>query len=128
MEINELNLAEHEEDTRPIGIFDSGIGGLSVWIEIRRQLPFESTLYYADQAHVPYGRKSIVEVREFAFAITEFLLNQGAKIIVIACNTASAAALKSLRSTFPAIDFIGMEPAVKPAVEKTLTGHVGIIA
>ncbi len=123
-----LNLCACESDTRPIGIFDSGVGGLSVWIEIRRHLPFESTVYYADQAHVPYGQKSISQVREFSFGITKFLLNRGVKIIVIACNTASGAALKSLRNAFPDIDFIGMEPAVKPAVEKTHTGHVGVIA
>ncbi len=116
------------DDRRPIGIFDSGVGGLSVWIEIRTQLPFESTIYFADQAHVPYGSRSLLEVRDYAFRITEFLLNQGAKLIVVACNTASGAALQHLRHAFPHISFVGMEPAVKPAVENTHSGHIGVIA
>lgn len=124
----EFNFSANEGDTRPIGIFDSGVGGLSVWIELRTQLPNESTIYFADQAHVPYGSRSLLEVQEYALRITEFLLHQGAKIIVVACNTASGAALKSLRYAFPQIDFVGMEPAVKPAVENTHTGHVGVIA
>ena len=113
---------------RPVGIFDSGVGGLSVWIEIRSQLPNESTLYVADQAHVPYGSRSLSEVRTFATGITQFLLDQGAKLIVVACNTASGAALQHLRTRYPHVRFVGMEPAVKPAVEKTLTGHVGVLA
>jgi glutamate racemase len=111
-----------------IGVFDSGVGGLSVWREIVRQLPEESTLYLADQAHVPYGSRSLAEVREYAAAITRFLLSRGAKVIVIACNTASAAALHHLRCTFPHVPFVGMEPAVKPAVERTRTGAIGVIA
>ncbi len=113
---------------RFIGIFDSGVGGLSVWREIARQLPHEDTLYLADQAHVPYGFRRIAEVREFSENITRLLLNQGAKIIVVACNTASAAALHYLRRTFPNVPFVGMEPAVKPAVERTCNGVVGVIA
>ena len=115
-------------DGRPIGIFDSGVGGLSVWIKIREQLPDESTLYFADQAHVPYGSRDILEIRNYSQRITEFLLNQGAKLIVVACNTASGAALQYLRDTFPQSSFVGMEPAVKPAVTQTRTGHVGVIA
>lgn len=115
-------------DTRPIGIFDSGVGGLSVWCEIARQLPHEDTWYVADQAHVPYGSRSLAEVREFAEGITRFLLAQGAKLIVIACNAASAAALRHLRTLFPHVPFVGMEPALKPAVEQTRTGVVGVIA
>jgi len=111
-----------------IGIFDSGVGGLSVWREIIRQLPHEDTLYLADQAHVPYGSRWLAEVREFSEGIVRFLLVQGAKIIVIACNTASAAALHYLRRTFPNVPFVGMEPAVKPAVEQTCNGVVGVIA
>jgi len=111
-----------------IGIFDSGVGGLSVWREIARQLPLEDTLYLADQAHVPYGSRSLNEVREHSEGITRFLLGWGAKIIVVACNTASAAALHHLRRTFPDVPFVGMEPAVKPAVERTRTGVVGVIA
>lgn len=113
---------------QPIGIFDSGVGGLSVWIEIKRLLPNESTLYFADQVNVPYGNKSLQEIREYATSITDFLLSKGAKLIVVACNTASGAALQFLRETFPQTHFVGMEPAVKPAAEKTKTGHVGVIA
>ncbi len=111
-----------------IGVFDSGVGGLSVWREIVRQLPHERTLYVADQAHVPYGCRSLDEVREFAEKITRFLLDQGARIIVIASNTTSAAALYHLRETFLDVPFVGMEPALKPAIEQTRTGTVGVIA
>ena len=111
-----------------VGIFDSGLGGLSVWREATRQLPHESTLYLADQAHVPYGSRQLAEVREFSRAIARFLLSQGAKVIVVACNSASAAALHDLRRTFPDVPFVGMEPAVKPATERTSTGTVGVIA
>ncbi len=111
-----------------IGIFDSGLGGLSVWREIARQLPGENTLYVADQAHVPYGSRSMDEIRSFCEAIAVFLLEQGAKIVVIACNAASAAALHYLRKLYPDVAFVGMEPAVKPAVKNTRTGVVGVLA
>jgi glutamate racemase len=111
-----------------IGVFDSGVGGLTVWREIVRQLPHEDTLYLADQAHVPYGPRPLAQVREFAEGIARFLLDQGARVIVVACNTASAAALHDLRRTFPDIPFVGMEPAVKPAAERTHNGIVGVIA
>ena len=111
-----------------IGIFDSGVGGLSVWREVVRELPHEVTLYVADQAHVPYGSRSLSEVRKFAEGITRFLLEQGAKVIVIASNTTSAAALHYLRNLFPDVPFVGMEPALKPAIERTRTGAVGVIA
>jgi glutamate racemase len=113
---------------RFVGIFDSGVGGLSVWREIARQLPHEDTLYLGDQAHVPYGSRSLGEVREFSEGVTRFLLDQGAKIVVVACNAASAAALHYQRDLFPNVPFVGMEPAVKPAVEHTQTGVVGVIA
>src|SRR5664280_1214186 len=116
------------ESLRPIGVFDSGVGGLSVLRAIRIQLPKESILYFADQAHVPYGSRPVEEVQEFSKEITRFLLDRGAKIIVVACNTASAAALRSLRQTFPEVLFVGMEPAVKPAAEHTRTGVVGVLA
>jgi glutamate racemase len=115
-------------DPRPIGIFDSGIGGLSVWREIARQLPQESTLYFADQAHVPYGPRGEEEIRRYSDVITRFLVAEGCKAVVVACNTASAAALKYLRDTFPDLPSIGMEPAVKPAAEQTRSKVVGILA
>ncbi len=115
-------------NSSPIGIFDSGIGGLSVWREIARQLPHEDTLYFADQIHIPYGPRSLQEIRSFSEAITSFLLAHDCKLIVVACNAASAAALKHLRATFPEVPFVGMEPAVKPAAETTHTGTVGVLA
>ncbi len=115
-------------DPCPIGIFDSGVGGLSVWREIVALLPHEDTLYLADQAHVPYGSRSLDEVQGFAEGITHFLLGEGAKLIVIACNAASAAALFHLRRLFPDVPFVGMEPALKPAAQQTRTGVVGILA
>jgi glutamate racemase len=112
----------------PIGVFDSGVGGLSVLKAIRRQMPEEAVLYVADQGHVPYGPRPMEEIQAFSEGITRFLLEQGAKLIVVACNTASAAALHHLRKNFPSIPFVGMEPAVKPAAEHTHTGVVGVLA
>ncbi|MCP4538747.1 MAG: glutamate racemase [Chloroflexi bacterium] len=111
-----------------IGVFDSGLGGLSVWREIVRQLPHEQTLYLADQAHVPYGSRQLREVQKLSQGAIRFLLKHGAKIIVVACNTASAAALHHLRRAFPQVSFVGMEPAIKPAIEQTRTGVVGVLA
>ena len=116
-------------DTKsPIGIFDSGIGGLSVLRVIRLQMPEESVIYFGDQGHIPYGPRQMEQIRDFSEAITNFLLERNAKIIIVACNTASAAALKYLREKFPAVQFVGMEPAVKPAAEITQTGKVGVLA
>jgi len=112
----------------PIGIFDSGIGGLTVLRAIRQLMQDEPLLYLADQAHVPYGPRRLQEVRHFSEVITRYLLDQGARLIVVACNTASAAALKYLRSVFPDVPFVGMEPAVKPAAEHTRSGLVGVLA
>jgi glutamate racemase len=112
----------------PIGIFDSGVGGLSVLRAIRGQLPGENIVFFGDQEHVPYGPRPLQQVRDFSEAITRFLLGLGAKLIVVACNTASAAALHHLRQIFPDIPFVGMEPAVKPAAETTRTGVVGVLA
>ncbi|MEO8356122.1 MAG: glutamate racemase [Chloroflexota bacterium] len=112
----------------PIGIFDSGVGGLSVLRAIRAQMPDEAVIYFGDQGHIPYGPRPMEQIRNFSEAITNFLLEQNAKIIVVACNTASAAALKYLRERLPDVQFVGMEPAVKPAAEYTQTGKVGVLA
>lgn len=112
----------------PIGVFDSGMGGLSVLRAIRELLPTQPVIYLADQAHVPYGVRSLEEVRQFSTEITRFLLNQGARLVVVACNTASVAALISLREDFKETPFVGMEPAVKPAVEQTHSNVVGVLA
>ena len=112
----------------PIGVFDSGVGGLSILRQIYSHLPHERLIYVADQAHVPYGSRSIFEVRQFSEAISQFLLAQDVKLVVVACNTASAAALSFLRQRFPQVAFVGMEPAVKPAAQRTRTGKVGVMA
>ena len=112
---------------RAIGVFDSGVGGLSVMREIARQLPHEDILYFADSANCPYGPRPLEEVRKLSEAVTAFLVQQGAKIVVVACNTASAASLHQLRAIFP-VPIVGMEPAIKPAAERTKSKKVGVIA
>ena len=110
-----------------IGIFDSGVGGLSVFREIYRILPEEKYIYYSDNANCPYGEKTKESIIGRAREITHLLLSEGADIIVVACNTATAAAIRTLRNEFP-VSFIGMEPAVKPAAQQTQTGVVGVLA
>ncbi len=114
-------------DPRPIGLFDSGVGGLSVWRAVVERLPNEATIYFADSAHCPYGPRPTEEVKALSTVITRFLLSQECKLIVVACNTASAAALDFLRAEFD-VPIVGMEPAIKPAAEQTQTGHVGVLA
>ena len=111
-----------------IGIFDSGTGGMSVYREIRKVLPREKYVYFSDNAHCPYGDKSAEYVRDRGRFITRFLLDKGADVIVIACNTATAAAVSALRAEFPDTPFIGMEPAVKPAALGTRSGVIGVLA
>lgn len=111
----------------PIGVFDSGVGGLSVLRRIHSLLPMESLLYAADTAHIPYGDKTPAYVRERVNVVAERLVGLGAKALVVACNTATAAAVESLRQRF-AMPVIGMEPGVKPAVECSRSGVVGILA
>ncbi len=111
-----------------VGVFDSGVGGLSVLRAIREQMPSQPVVYFADQAHVPYGPRTLEEVRAFSAGIARFLLDLGARVIVVACNAASAAALHYLREQFPGTPFVGMEPAVKPAAEGTRTRRVGVLA
>ncbi|MSP12194.1 MAG: glutamate racemase [Chloroflexi bacterium] len=111
----------------PIGLFDSGIGGLSVLREVANLLPQENLVYLADNAHCPYGPRPVVQIQHLSRAISQFLLEQQAKLIVVACNTASAAALVALRATF-AVPFVGMVPAVKPAAILTRRGIVGVLA
>lgn len=113
----------------PIGMFDSGVGGLSVMRYVLYQMPQESVVYVADQAYMPYGQKSAELVRERSRRITEFLLNEhNCKLIVIPCNTATAAALTYLREQFPDVDFVGMEPAMKPGARASKSGMVGVLA
>jgi glutamate racemase len=114
-------------DNRPIGLFDSGVGGLSVVRHLRRRLPAESLLYIADNAFAPYGERPPEQVEERALAIGDYLVRQGVKAIVVACNTATAAAIDPLRQRL-ALPIIGMEPGVKPAVAASRNGRVGVLA
>src|SRR5512143_2178618 len=111
-----------------VGVFDSGVGGLSVLQHIRQTLPDERLIYVADSGHVPYGDKSPAFIEARALAITHFLIKQGAEAIVIACNTATAAAAHTLRAKFSKLPILAMEPAVKPAVAATKSGVVGVLA
>ena len=111
-----------------IGLIDSGVGGLSVLGHIQKMLPAEDLLYIADQAHVPYGRRPIGEVRLLCQGLSSALIKQGVKIIVVACNTASAAALDHLRNAFTDISIVGMEPAIKPGAYETNSGKIGVLA
>jgi glutamate racemase len=111
----------------PIGVFDSGIGGLTVLKELADKLPYEDFIYYADSANAPYGPKSANEIISLSESIVEFLISQQCKLVVVACNTATAAAVWELRSKFQ-IPIIGLEPAVKPACLNTKTGNVGVLA
>lgn len=111
-----------------VGVFDSGLGGLSILSEIVRILPGENVNYFADNLHLPYGPRPLEEVRRFAVAIADKLIQLPCKLVVVACNTASAAALKYLRQTYPDTFFVGMEPAIKPAAAESGTGVVGVLA
>ncbi len=111
----------------PIGIFDSGMGGLSVWREVHRLLPNESIVYLADGKNCPYGDKDPAEIEALTDAAVQQLMRRGVKLIVIACNTATAVAIDSLRGRYP-IEFVGLEPAVKPAALSTRSGTIAILA
>lgn len=111
-----------------IGVFDSGVGGLSVLVEMRRQLPEADLLYLADQARAPYGIRTLEEVAAMTVEASQWLIDRGASVVTIACNTASAAALHRLRALYPEVPFVGMEPAVKPAALSTATGVIGVVA
>lgn len=113
---------------KPIGVFDSGIGGLSVLKHIRACLPNEHLLYFADSGYAPYGGKPESEIVARALAIAEFLMQYDAKALVVACNTATAAAIKALRERYPALPVVGVEPGLKPAATLTKSGTVGVLA
>ncbi|MEG9327092.1 glutamate racemase [Salinimicrobium catena] len=111
----------------PIGIFDSGVGGTSIWKEVHSLLPLEHTIYLADSANAPYGEKSPEEITRLSVKNTEKLLKMGCKLIIVACNTATTNSIQTLRSTYD-IPFIGIEPAIKPAALQTKTKSIGILA
>ncbi len=117
-------MSQHEN----IGVFDSGIGGLTVANVILAHLPRENLIYFGDNGRAPYGPQSAATITRYSLEIVRFLLQQKCKAIVVACNTASAAALNTLRQTWPELPIIGMEPAVKPAAQQTQTGKIGILA
>jgi glutamate racemase len=114
-------------NSAPIGLFDSGIGGTSIWKEIHTLLPNENTIYLADSKNAPYGQKSKEEIISLSKKNTEFLLNQNAKLIVVACNTATTNAINELRASYD-VPFIGIEPAIKPAAKSSETHTIGILA
>lgn len=114
-------------NTKPIGLFDSGIGGTSIWKEVHQLLPSENTIYLADSKNAPYGKKSKQEIIELCYKNVDFLLAKGCKLIVVACNTATTNAIKELRSKYNT-PFIGIEPAIKPAATHSKTQTIGILA
>jgi len=115
-------------DNRPIGIFDSGIGGTSIWKEIHKLLPNEGTIYLADSANAPYGVRSPEEILQLSVKNTELLIAKNCKIIVVACNTATTNAVKYLRGAYAGISFVGIEPAIKPAALQSNSKIVGVLA
>jgi glutamate racemase len=112
----------------PIGSFDSGIGGLSILAEVRKLLPEEDLIYLADSAHCPYGTKPTHEIRQRTLEVTDFLVGQGVKAVVVACNSACEAGLGRIRDKYPELPVIGVEPAVKPAQHETRNGKIGVLA
>ena len=111
----------------PIGFFDSGIGGVSVWKEVTQLLPDENTIYYADSKNSPYGSKSISEIQNISIINSNWLIDKGCKLIVVACNTATTNSIKTLRKS-TSIPIIGIEPGVKPAINYTKTNNIGLLA
>ena len=112
----------------PIGIFDSGIGGLSVLKALRAELPHEDFIYIADSGHAPYGERDDAHVIARSLAIAAYLVKQNIKALVVACNTATAAAIDVLRATYPTLPIVGVEPALKPAVQLSRTKHIAVMA
>lgn len=112
----------------PIGLFDSGIGGLSVYLHLAQQLPNERYIYYADTLNVPYGNRDSDDIKTLTLTAVEWLYQQGCKLIVIACNSASAYALQTARCHYPQLPIVGLVPALKPAVLASKSGHVAVLA
>src|SRR3989449_7239017 len=115
-------------DNRPIGVFDSGVGGLSIWRAMRRMLPQESLIFFADSGHVPYGEKTTVELHDLTGRISSFLADHDVKMIVVACNTATVHAIGYLRERFPEIPFVGVVPVVKTLARRTRTGTIAVLS
>ncbi|MEX2158774.1 MAG: glutamate racemase [Dehalococcoidia bacterium] len=115
-------------DDRPIGFFDSGVGGLTIWRATKKLLPNESLIFLADSGHVPYGEKSTAELRDLTVRICRFLLSKDAKMIVVACNTATVHSISYLRETFPDVPFVGVVPVVKTLARQTRTGTIAVLS
>ena len=111
----------------PVGFFDSGIGGISVWKEVVKLLPRENTIYLADSKNSPYGSKAISEIQDISFKNTKWLIERGCKLIVVACNTATTNSINLLREKFE-IPFVGIEPGIKPAIKDSKNGKIGVLA
>ncbi|WP_082638071.1 glutamate racemase [Psychrobacter sp. ENNN9_III] len=122
---NDIN---HKNDLAPIGLFDSGVGGLSVYLHLAQQLPSERYIYYADTLHVPYGNRESQDIKELTLTAVEWLYQRGCKLIVIACNSASAHGLEAARQHYPNLPIVGLVPALKPAVIASKSGHVAVLA
>lgn len=114
--------------SNPIGVFDSGVGGLTVWRELINMLPYENTVYFADSINCPYGSKSLDEIRRLTFNIVDFLLSKNCKLILIACNTISSSIINELRRAHTDVPFVGIEPAIKVAASETKTKNIGVLA
>jgi glutamate racemase len=117
----------HIDANAPIGVFDSGAGGLTILAALREELPYEHFIYIGDTAHCPYGMRSEAEIIDLSIQACRFLIDQGVKLVIVACNTASQAALNALRATF-SVPFVGVVPAVKPAARLTRRGRIGLVA
>lgn len=124
----QTNLANSKSSSAPIGLFDSGVGGLSVYLHLAQQLPAERYVYYADTLHVPYGNRTSQDIEALTLIAVEWLYQQGCKLIVIACNSASAHALEAARRHYPQLPIVGLVPALKPAVIASNSGHVAVLA
>lgn len=118
----------NKERSAPIGLFDSGVGGLSVYLHVAQQLPAERYIYYADTLHVPYGDRDSQDIEALTLIAVEWLYQKGCKLIVIACNSASAYALETARHCYPHLPIVGLVPALKPAVLASKSGHVAVLA
>ncbi|WP_367106603.1 glutamate racemase [uncultured Psychrobacter sp.] len=116
------------KNNAPIGLFDSGVGGLSVYLHLAQQMPAERYVYYADTLHVPYGNRDSEEIEALTLTAVKWLYQQGCKLIVIACNSASAYALETARRCYPQLPIVGLVPALKPAVGASKSGHVAVLA
>ncbi|MEK6199339.1 glutamate racemase [Psychrobacter sp. P11G5] len=122
------NIANSKTSSAPIGLFDSGIGGLSVYLHLAQQLPAERYIYYADTLHVPYGNRDSQDIEKLTLVAVEWLYQRGCKLIVIACNSASAHGLEAARRHYPNLPIVGLVPALKPAVIASNSGHVAVLA